>query len=75
MIPDQSGAVAIINETFGRIEEGELAQPVIFDIEASRSVEFDPTDAGIWNVLDELRHFKNRIFFNSLTAKAIERYR
>jgi hypothetical protein len=43
-----------MNETFGRIEEGEFAPPVIFDIEAFRKVEFDPTDAGIWNVLNEL---------------------
>ncbi len=75
LIPDQSGAVAIINETLGEIEEGDSAPPVIFDIEAFRETEIDPMDAGIWNVLNELRHFKNRIFFNSLTAKAIERYR
>ena len=75
VIPDQSGAVAIINETFGELEKGESALPVIFDIDAFREMEFDPQDAGIWEVLDELRRFKNRIFFNSLTAKALERYR
>ena len=76
VIPDPSGSVVVIHETFGPVELGESTQPVIFDIDASRQVQINPEDeVSLWNILEELRTSKNRIFFNSLTAKAIERYR
>jgi uncharacterized protein (TIGR04255 family) len=76
VIPDESGAVAIINEMFGVPEEGESARPLIFDIDAVRNVDMQPESLQeILGGLEDLRRFKNRIFFNSLTAQALERYR
>lgn len=75
-IPDPSGSVAVIHQTLAPMQGGESAPPLIFDVDALRDVHMDPNDdEGIWAALEELRCLKNRIFFNSLTTRAIERYR
>jgi uncharacterized protein (TIGR04255 family) len=74
-IPDASGAIATVTETFGPQEETDLSTPIIFDIDAFREVDLAPDSAEIWEILNALRNLKNRIFFNSLTTQALERYR
>jgi uncharacterized protein (TIGR04255 family) len=75
LLPDASGAHAIVTETFGEIRPETLVIPLILDIDAFREVDLGPDDAEIWQVVAELRAFKNRIFFNSLTAQCLETYR
>lgn len=48
--------------------------PVIFDIDVYRETQFSPRGTEMWDYLSELRAFKNRIFFDSLTDKALALY-
>ncbi len=48
--------------------------PVILDIDVYREAEFAPQSAEMWKYLQQLRAFKNKAFFDSLTEKAIELY-
>jgi uncharacterized protein (TIGR04255 family) len=75
MVPDPSGAIGVITQTFGESELGATAFPLIFDINAFQPTEMDADSEDIWARLAGLRRFKNKIFFNSLTAKALEAYR
>jgi uncharacterized protein (TIGR04255 family) len=74
-IPDVSGSIATITETFGPQEPTDLSSPIILDIDAFREIDLPPDSPKIWEILDDLRNLKNRIFFNSLTTQALERYR
>ena len=48
----------------------------VLDIDASKTGNFIPTDAETFkNYFDELRGFKNEIFFNTVTPKAIDLWR
>jgi uncharacterized protein (TIGR04255 family) len=73
-VPGPDGAMAIVTETFG-VPESPGALPLIFDIDAIKEVDLDPGSEEIWNTLLTLRKFKNSIFFKSLTAESIERFR
>lgn len=45
---------------------------IILDIDASKKFEgIAPDTDAIWSVLEELRDFKNSVFFKFLTDKAI----
>ncbi|MSR78002.1 MAG: TIGR04255 family protein [Candidatus Omnitrophica bacterium] len=71
IVPDDDRKnTAIITETMESIEKGFL--PFIFDIDAYREISLDPNSPEIWDVLDSLRNFKNRIFLNSITPKCEE---
>ncbi len=61
-------ANAVISETMEPTVENKL--PFIFDIEVFRVFEDEHQPADIWPYFEELRTFKNEIFFNSLTPKA-----
>jgi uncharacterized protein (TIGR04255 family) len=67
---------ATVTQIFEPIPSGNLpsAIPVILDVDAFRVAEFQIPGPGIWDCLQELRDFKNRVFFESLTEKAIELY-
>lgn len=63
---------ATITQSFEKIEkqlECEVA-PVIFDIDVYLNEQIDVNDK-IWEHLDNLRIFKNRIFFECLTEKTL----
>ncbi len=49
--------------------------PVILDIDVFQEGDFKPDDPKIWDILEELRELKNRVFFDSLTEEALEVYR
>jgi len=49
--------------------------PIIFDIDVIRHVDISPDDERLWSSLEELRVFKNRLFFESLTDKAKETFK
>jgi uncharacterized protein (TIGR04255 family) len=74
-LPDPSGAVVVVTETFGEFKPESQIIPLIFDIAAIKRVSFDPGDPQIWSVLSELRALKNKFFFNSLTFQALEQYK
>lgn len=49
--------------------------PVVLDIDAFRPVSLGPREPQVWEVLDGLRHLKNKIFFNSITETTKELFR
>ncbi|MCU7904397.1 MAG: TIGR04255 family protein [Candidatus Thiodiazotropha sp. (ex Epidulcina cf. delphinae)] len=46
--------------------------PIVLDIEVFITKQFDPQDEEFWCCLDQLRNFKNTVFFESITEKAAE---
>ncbi len=52
----------------------EAVAPVVLDIDAFVTETFAPDSPDIWTRLGALREIKNRIFFSSLTEKALEAY-
>ncbi len=48
--------------------------PVILDIDAYREASFPSDGSEIWDYLTRLRTFKNQVFFESLTDKAVALY-
>jgi len=53
----------------------ESGVPIVLDIDAFFSCTLAPDSPEIWTQLDRLREIKNRIFFASVTEKALEAYR
>jgi uncharacterized protein (TIGR04255 family) len=41
--------------------------PVIFDIDVRMNTEIPPDDRSVWDAVEGLREYKNRIFFSSIT--------
>jgi uncharacterized protein (TIGR04255 family) len=74
VIPHETGATAIVTEAL-LPPGGGVLPAMLFDIDVFRFTDIPASDfASIWPVLDELRAYKNVIFFNSMTAKQIEKY-
>jgi uncharacterized protein (TIGR04255 family) len=46
----------------------------IFDVDAYRNVN-NPKSEQIWEIFESLHNFKNTIFFNGITNKALEKYK
>lgn len=46
--------------------------PIVLDIDVFITRQFDPLDKEFWHCLDQLRDFKNSVFFESITEKAME---
>ena len=70
-IPDMKrGLVAIITETIQPpVDEGKRL-PFIFDIDIICGATFEPSSPAIWAKLEEMREYKNEIFFASMTDRA-----
>lgn len=68
-------ADANIIETIERktIDQGTIS--FILDIDVFRGIILESSSGQIWDVLDQLRLFKNQIFLNSLTDKAKELFK
>jgi uncharacterized protein (TIGR04255 family) len=74
-IPDPDiEANAIINETIENVTNNQRL-PLIFDIDVSREVNLVDNKPEMWATFDQLRDFKNRIFFNSITDKTKELFK
>ncbi len=67
---EEPTATATITQAFEGVTEPDRVN-VILDIDTRIQSDFDPGDASIWPRLDGLRNFKNKIFFASLTEKAV----
>jgi len=68
----QRGFIGIVTETIEPQSIGAGRLPLIFDIDAIRETTFDPTDPLVWGTLEQLRDFKNELFFGSITDKTKE---
>ena len=70
-IPDEErDAIVIITETIQPPTDDGNILPFVFDIDAIKETEFDPSGAEVWQAFEQLRDLKNETFFNSLTYKA-----
>lgn len=73
VIPQPTGAVAIVTETLEPIERrssGDIL-PFILDIDVLRQEALVPSNVdALWERFGQLRDVKNEIFFNSITPKA-----
>lgn len=67
-------ALAIITQAL-ELPPKEERSSVVLDIDVSSQVSMGGNDPGIWDKLERLRIIKNRIFFSSLTERALEAYR
>lgn len=72
---EKTSAVAIVTESSDVVRESTEQYPVILDIDAFRHVSLQVDDESIWGILQELRNFKNQVFFGSLTNSAIEGFK
>lgn len=68
-------ASAVVTETFEKIDEKSKVLPLIFDIDVSRNIIIEPSSKDIWNIMEDLRKFKNQIFMKSLTDKTKELFK
>lgn len=75
-IPDpKRGLMAVLTETLEPpVDEGKRL-PLIFDVDISRAATFEPGSAAIWETFDEMREYKNEVFFASVTERAKEMFR
>jgi uncharacterized protein (TIGR04255 family) len=67
---DRYNAIAIVTETIEPPHEKSL--PFILDIDVIREAKYEPASTEIWDTFEQLRNFKNEIFFHSVTDKAKE---
>jgi len=70
---DKDGAIAIITQTLETSTAGII--PAILDIEVFGECSLDGASAEVWSRLEKLRGIKNKVFFSSLTPKALELYK
>lgn len=68
-------AMAIINSTIARPEYEGRVLPYIFDIDVFKTGEWQTNSAEIWEHFEDLRVYKNQLFFGSMTEKAKELFR
>jgi len=74
VVPDSKREIsAAIYHTIEHPKTGKL--PVIFDIDVSKTVSIDLNDKSLWTIVEQLREYKNEIFFHSLTDKAKELFK
>ncbi|RJQ20826.1 MAG: TIGR04255 family protein [Nitrospiraceae bacterium] len=64
-------AAAIITQSLEQVVNPGIL-PIIVDIDAFRQKSEGISEEDAWETFERLRHFKNRIFFNSITEKAKE---
>lgn len=75
VIPHDSGATAIVTEA-SLPQTLEQPPSMLFDIDVFRFTDIPVGDtAAIWSTMEELRAYKNVIFFNSVTSEQMEKYR
>jgi uncharacterized protein (TIGR04255 family) len=70
---DKTDSSGIINMAAQPADESGF--PVIFDIDVVRYIDISANDERLWSSFQELREFKNSLFFESLTDKAKEMFK
>ena len=66
-------ANAIITQSIERPKENKL--PYIFDIDAFKEYNYTIKESDMWRDFENLRQYKNEIFFNSITDKTKEMFK
>lgn len=75
-IPDSTrGLIAIVTETIQPLTPDKKQLPLIFDIDVVRAATFEPSSPGIWETFEQMRDFKNEIFFETMTERTKEMFR
>jgi uncharacterized protein (TIGR04255 family) len=76
VIPHPSGSTAIVMESsLPSAPEAENVS-MLLDIDVFRAVDIPPTqESTIWSTLEELRAYKNLIFFQTITPTQMEKYK
>jgi uncharacterized protein (TIGR04255 family) len=75
-IPDPGrDLMAIVTETFEPLREGGTQLPFIFDIDVVREGTLEPQSPTIWESFEQMREYKNELFFHSVTDRAKEMFR
>ena len=69
-----SDMVGIVMQSFEPVKAPDMA-PVVLDIDVFKEVQYNVDAKTTWETLDQLRGFKNRIFFESITEKIVELYK
>ncbi len=76
VVPNEEiSAAANITETIEPVKDGQSFLGFIFDIDVYHKAVLKPDDKKIWDILDDLRNFKNQIFKKSLTDKCKELFK
>ncbi len=68
-------SIAIVILAMEKPSQDKITLPVIFDIDVFKSMDHSAHDLIIWEYFEELRDYKNIIFFESLTAKCKDLFR
>ncbi len=58
--------------TVATVAEAESQRALLLDIDAAHSARLPPDDPSLWSILNELRDYKNDIFFGTITQKTRE---
>lgn len=75
VIPNpEIGATAVIHQVMEQ-PTGTQQLPIIFDIDVFKMVTYTEENDIIWNEYEQLRTFKNDIFFDSITDKTKELFK
>lgn len=75
-IPDSKrGLMAIVTETVEPLVDEGTRLPLLFDVDVFRVATFEPGSAAIWEMFEQMRDYKNEIFFASVTERAKEMFR
>lgn len=61
---------AIISQSLEPVGASSLV-PVLLDIDVSKEVQYSVNAKEIWETIDQMREFKNKIFFESITEKTV----
>lgn len=72
---DKRGLMAILTETMEQPTDEGRRLPLIFDIDVVSSQTFEPTSLAIFDTFEQMREYKNEIFFASVTERAKEMFR
>jgi uncharacterized protein (TIGR04255 family) len=72
VMEDESGASVNFVQATDNASAPMAKVAVIIDIDVFKAVSLNPSDAAIWDLLDHFRILKNRVFFGSVTERALE---
>jgi len=75
VIPNELGSIAVVTQSTVPRGPAPSTYPIVFDIDVFRIVQLAPDDPEIWSIMEELRSYKNMIFFGSLTPTFLETFR
>jgi len=75
VIPNESGSIAVLTESTVPRSPSSSTYPIVLDIDVFRFVQLAADDAEIWSIMEELRNYKNLIFFGSLNPTFLETFK